>query len=117
MTDYKELLKLAKASIPGPLMVDREPTIAEKLRSLGCSNHGCLVQELPHGSAGTNAVCSCYRHRTGFELQQIFLLKNKQLEAAQAKIDMLMLEYCPEEMTDEQRETWAEHQIPEDSDE
>lgn len=28
----------------------------------------------------------------------------------QAKIDELMLEYCPEEMTKEQLENWAKHQ-------
>ena len=32
----------------------------------------------------------------------------------QAQIDMLMLEYCPEEMTPEQKETWAKHQVPAD---
>lgn len=32
------------------------------------------------------------------------------LEAKQAKIDALMLEYCPSEMTQEQRDEWAEHQ-------
>lgn len=28
----------------------------------------------------------------------------------QARIDELMLEYCPDEMTDEQRAEWARHQ-------
>ena len=32
--------------------------------------------------------------------------------AAQAKIDALMLEYCPEEMTPEQTQNWAAHQRP-----
>lgn len=30
----------------------------------------------------------------------------------QARIDALMLEYCPEEMTPDQREEWARHQKP-----
>lgn len=30
----------------------------------------------------------------------------------QAKIDQLMLEYCPDEMTLEQIENWANHQVP-----
>jgi hypothetical protein len=34
------------------------------------------------------------------------------LAAAQARIDELMLEYCPEEMTDEQLATYAKHQVP-----
>ena len=35
----------------------------------------------------------------------------KQLDAAQAKIDALMLEYCPDEMTPEQLERWGECQV------
>lgn len=31
----------------------------------------------------------------------------------QAKIDALMLEHCPEEMTPEQRAKWREHQVVE----
>jgi len=32
------------------------------------------------------------------------------VESQQAKIDRIMLEYCPEEMTEEQLENWATHQ-------
>lgn len=35
-----------------------------------------------------------------------------ELEAKQAEIDRLMLEYCPDEMTPEQFENWARHQKP-----
>ncbi len=35
-----------------------------------------------------------------------------QLAAQQAKIDRLMLEYCPEDMTAEQKEIWARYQVP-----
>lgn len=31
-------------------------------------------------------------------------------QALQARLDLLMWEYCPEDMTDEQRATWAAHQ-------
>lgn len=34
----------------------------------------------------------------------------QQLNAAQAEIDELMLEYCPNEMTKEQLDEWARHQ-------
>ena len=34
----------------------------------------------------------------------------QQLAAAQAKIDELMLEYCPDEMTQEQIAEYAKHQ-------
>ena len=38
----------------------------------------------------------------------------EQLERKQAKIDSLMLEYCPDEMTKEQMDNWAKHQKPVD---
>lgn len=34
----------------------------------------------------------------------------QQLAAKQARIDELMLEYCPNEMTEEQLEEWSKHQ-------
>jgi hypothetical protein len=34
----------------------------------------------------------------------------EKVDALQAKIDELMLEYCPEEMTVEQKAEWANHQ-------
>ena len=34
----------------------------------------------------------------------------EQLAAKQAQIDRLMIEYCPDEMTDEQTAEWAKHQ-------
>jgi len=39
------------------------------------------------------------------------------LAAKQAMIDMLMLEYCPEEMNAEQMAEWAKHQRPENEEE
>lgn len=30
------------------------------------------------------------------------------------KIDELMLEYCPEDMTEEQLDNWSKHQVPVD---
>lgn len=37
-------------------------------------------------------------------LSEAVLLLHKQSQALQAKIDSLMLEYCPEEMSQEQRD-------------
>jgi hypothetical protein len=34
------------------------------------------------------------------------------LAAKQSEIDRLMLEYCPEEMSDTQKAEWARHQTP-----
>lgn len=35
----------------------------------------------------------------------------KELQAAQAKIDALMLEYCPDEMSPDQLKAWEESQV------
>lgn len=35
-----------------------------------------------------------------------------ELDRLQAKIDSLMLEYCPNEMTTEQMQEWGRHQKP-----
>ena len=39
----------------------------------------------------------------------------KDANSKQARIDELMLEYCPDEMMPEQIEEWAKHQVPDDS--
>lgn len=36
----------------------------------------------------------------------------RERNALQARVDELMLEYCPDEMTPEQRANWAAHQVP-----
>ena len=36
------------------------------------------------------------------------------VKAMQARIDELMLEYCPDEMTQEQFDEWERHQVPAD---
>ena len=41
------------------------------------------------------------------DLQQI-------VEQQQAQIDELMLEFCPEKMTEKQKDNWAKHQVPAD---
>ena len=40
-----------------------------------------------------------------------FLEWRDRAEKAEAKIDALMLEYCPDEMTEEQVAEWKKHQI------
>lgn len=34
------------------------------------------------------------------------------IQSMQAKIDALMLEFCPDEMTAKQKDNWAKHQVP-----
>ena len=38
------------------------------------------------------------------------------IDQLEYKIDELMLEYCPDEMTKEQMENWAKHQVPAEDD-
>lgn len=38
--------------------------------------------------------------------------RDRRIGHLQAKIDMLMLEYCPDEMTPEQLKEWESHQVP-----
>ena len=46
------------------------------------------------------------------DLEDRVIELTKTVEFQQAKIDSLMLEFCPEEMTAEQFEVWAAHQQP-----
>lgn len=45
-------------------------------------------------------------------LRAAFEAGASQVAAKQAIIDRLMLEYCPDEMSEEQFEEWARHQRP-----
>ena len=36
----------------------------------------------------------------------------RKADALQAQLDALMLEFCPDEMTEAQKENWARHQQP-----
>lgn len=38
--------------------------------------------------------------------------RNREVLALQAKLDAVMLEYCPDEMTEEQTAEWERHQRP-----
>lgn len=46
------------------------------------------------------------------ELERSISEEQRRCEALQAKVDALMLEYCPDEMTPEQTAEWARHQRP-----
>lgn len=48
----------------------------------------------------------------GHEAAETIIDFRAQVAALQARVDALMLEYCPDEMTEEQLENWARHQRP-----
>jgi len=52
--------------------------------------------EIPHGHTDN---CDIYK-------------LERTCAALEAQVDRLMLEYCPDEMTDAQRQKWARHQRP-----
>ena len=43
--------------------------------------------------------------------RRIAVRAGNEVEAQQAKIDSLMLEYCPNEMTQDQIDNWEKHQV------
>ena len=45
-------------------------------------------------------------------LKEQLAAAKKDVDSKQARIDELMLEYCPNEMSPEQIEEWAKHQVP-----
>ncbi|MEY8688468.1 MAG: hypothetical protein AB9M53_01130 [Leptothrix sp. (in: b-proteobacteria)] len=55
-------------------------------------------------------VAAAARAEEHAKMQAGIQMLSTQLAAKQAKIDRLMLEHCPDEMTPEQLATWAAHQ-------
>jgi hypothetical protein len=46
------------------------------------------------------------------ELESAVLKLTMDVEFEQCRVDALMLEYCPDDMTEEQKENWTKHQRP-----
>ena len=61
----------------------------ELLSKLGCTNHNCVVHEIPKGGMGTNGPCHCLRNAKPHELNTIVRLKNQYIKELQAKVDRL----------------------------
>lgn len=52
-----------------------------------------------------------FKKREAENMEREFVME-QQRDAARARVDALMQEYCPGEMTPEQRAEWAAHQQP-----
>lgn len=83
------------------------------------AHNGLPGSALDRKIRGTGCVsCERWQEVHAAALERIERLKayaeaqDVALAEAQAKIDRLMLEYCPDEMTCEQMATWAAHQRP-----
>lgn len=48
----------------------------------------------------------------GYEAAEMIIDLRTQVAALQARLDALMLEFCPDEMSEEQIENWARYQRP-----
>jgi len=75
-----------------------------------CSNPHCIF-----GNNPSDDGCECERDitrvgQTGRKIIQLVRQLRKQIDTKQAKIDELMLEWCPDEMTPEQIEEWGRNQ-------
>jgi len=70
---------------------------------------GALFDEiyLEEGKSFSDAIKETYTEQIS--------LQERRINHLQAKIDELMLEYCPDEMTEEQMENWGKHQQPSSS--
>jgi hypothetical protein len=62
------------------------------------------------GVAGNNQIIDGKRVCDYCHADMMKSDRSSEVAALQAKIDALMLEYCPNEMTPEQVENWAKHQ-------
>jgi len=83
-----------------------------------CGNGPCRAEIQAQTAATDIHSCSYYCDRPAcIKAQRAELLAEldkarKSDSAKQAKIDALMFEYCPDEMTTEQTDEWAKHQRP-----
>jgi hypothetical protein len=85
-----------------------------------CAESYCVVGQLLMGMGlfdskkGQKILDNLAEHKiihTDILPFHIDTIKNKEIAHLQAKIDSLMLEYCPEEMTKEQLDNWGDNQV------
>ena len=111
------------ASPPEPTAAEIQELWNDRERwidTLGCHvqephNHiKLLLNRLEAAEKENRDLCEDYLEMKRFckETAKGELYQQRRAEAAEAKIDALMLEYCPDEMTDEQLKRWGECQVP-----
>lgn len=82
-----------------------------KIKLTDLEHSGLLENHLPIGEP--SQLSDCFRLGIQYatkDFNETVVQLCKEKNALQAKIDSLMLEYCPEEMTKEQLHTYTVHQ-------
>lgn len=74
-------------------------------------DYDALVRELT-AARGDLEYIRELREKDASDYARALSEEQRRCEALQAKVDALMLEYCPDEMTPEQTAEWARHQRP-----
>jgi hypothetical protein len=87
----------------------RTPLCADCGCELQCIEFGCAKKPLPDSVPRTTweEMSRCYLEQ--FDRAERL---QRELNAKQAVLDRVMLEYCPGEMTEEQMTNWKKHQRP-----
>lgn len=79
--------------------------LAVKFLILNSGNQQAKVNRLTH-------TIATWRKTNDDTWQELLNCAKTEIGSQQAKIDSLMLEYCPEDMTSAQMKNWADHQVP-----
>jgi hypothetical protein len=102
MKSNEELRPIVEAATPGPWFYRKDE---EDHAAAVAHEHGWVEAILPSGEQENNDARFC----ATFNPAKVKAMLD-QIDAQQEKIDALMLEYCPDEMTHEQIDEWEKHQ-------
>lgn len=105
------LYKLAEEATPGPwskYLNTMDDAIVRKMNEAGYEQ--CVISYKSHYK-NANYIAAA-NPKVIRELLDYIETLEKDAAHKQARIDALMLEFCPEEMSKEQVAEWAKHQVP-----
>ncbi len=109
---------MANLTIGEELVLQEHELIHRNIRSWLPENGGSTTSIKPHSEeaghtlsqGAENAPLSLEQENE--RLRKEINAKQAEINAKQAEIDRLMLEFCPDEMTEEQKAEWAARQRP-----
>lgn len=108
-TELERVLELVEKATPGPWRVSGTSHLCDAKRHI-------IHPQGEDGEAIAAAVNFIRKHGPTLlealrDAERVAALE-REVAAKQARIDALMLEYCPDEMTPEQVAEWSRHQRP-----